>query len=1424
MTPMGLKLFFGRAPGAPANAAAEVAPGGLEGTPGRSAPELRLPDAPRPEADLAPAGGPEGSGAWMGALFGSLGRIKRAAAAAILGAVALGSVSTGAALAAEPVAPEPEASVAGSPTTRVATPGATRPYEVQPGDNMWRIAKDHGVDPRVLVAMNPQIANPALIYPGQVVQIPVQAPAPAPVPTPAPAPRVEVPVGPGPGSGLLTLSVVSPAPDAPTPKNPTEEQSPALLRDIRKLTFDLLKDQKLDQSKSFELAEGVTATAKVKAVFLDSAVGDWQRMAFERTLPEGKAALWLQTQGEASVDGARAAPAAGGWSVSGKGAFSYELVRPHVYAKADPDPLKAARALVENIYTFPLSADAASALTQGSTFQMQATAKLNADGKLSFGTVKAGANGDLSLSVRRMEGQEVQVTYARSRGVEAVLDANGLRGGAVDVDLSVKASGARSQLFSFDLAQPAAREAYSALMRLSAGKAEDLAKVDGHGVRLMREDDTASRGVQGSVRYKPDGTLDVTVRGGIQQERDGEDKTTTVQGGFDAAVKPEEDGLSARIKADASRVVKPQERLTTVTGEVAVSRPLSERTDVSSTLRASHRHEVDERWDEEVRAGTLAHRGVFSTKLMEASGKPVTLGFDADQELGYKYTTPMGFEGPLPTTAALMKAAPKGAELELTGEGKVGMDAQRRLDNLDLAFDTSAHGSLSVTATRLAEDEVRVEVRLEKGLEASGKVTFTHAADGAKYTASFQDQEDWDAEKSASFTLSLDRPAHQAAYAALLKGNMGPASRLLDAPGPSWVKSRSSTQTVKLNAGPVEWLDAGLEVVRRDVDPQDARIRWSSDRRAFTEAAEARGQKVRWIEAEGAFAPKVSYTGSAPVAGGVGSWRHGFATDAMLRYRAFAPSVDGAGAELQPALTSAAARAMPRGSEFELTGKGNLTGFTGLGVGYEWGATGVTASLSASADAKQTASRTWDVKVVRLDGDRVEVSLERGKGSRTAFELAARAGVKVDSAELLGLESALEQVALLGKLTDKLDDQLDKRLAFELQASWSKAKDSSDRITFELDLANPAAAKAYEALVGLDAKAAVALADGARPAPRPSRPALPAEAAAVVGEASGVKITRGWSTESVQKQEHLHVDAFGERLYLRDALRKDEVTIDRWDGANKRTDRSTFREQYEGLLGRKQDMSWEAVRVRTPEDPVGKGYYRLQYMDQDPLTSKSEVRRLVSLGQDLGAQPAHDARIENGARGLAKLLGSWAKHGKTKLEMDVFFTQKGIDQVRKLDSSQALAAYGEVAARRDGREAYGWTMPGKAERAIKLLEQHQRLKHEHFGRDDGPDEKRGIEVEYWRLTGNELWEDDDAYASAKAFAAMVGRMHASQDPVEWNKAFADLGEALSFDFYDALATLQKIAGAEEILVHQLQMKGKAVDIEMKDEGLLRHPG
>ena len=47
-------------------------------------------------------------------------------------------------------------------------------YTVKPGDTMWEIAKHFNVPLDQLLAANPGIKNPDLIYPGQIFTVPVR--------------------------------------------------------------------------------------------------------------------------------------------------------------------------------------------------------------------------------------------------------------------------------------------------------------------------------------------------------------------------------------------------------------------------------------------------------------------------------------------------------------------------------------------------------------------------------------------------------------------------------------------------------------------------------------------------------------------------------------------------------------------------------------------------------------------------------------------------------------------------------------------------------------------------------------------------------------------------------------------------------------------------------------------------------------------------------------------------------------------------------------------------------------------------------------------------------------------------------------------------------------------------------------------------
>ena len=66
------------------------------------------------------------------------------------------------------------------PSGQASAPAASGSHTVKRGDTLWAIARANGVPLNELIAANPQIKNPNLIYPGQKVNIPVGGNAPGP--------------------------------------------------------------------------------------------------------------------------------------------------------------------------------------------------------------------------------------------------------------------------------------------------------------------------------------------------------------------------------------------------------------------------------------------------------------------------------------------------------------------------------------------------------------------------------------------------------------------------------------------------------------------------------------------------------------------------------------------------------------------------------------------------------------------------------------------------------------------------------------------------------------------------------------------------------------------------------------------------------------------------------------------------------------------------------------------------------------------------------------------------------------------------------------------------------------------------------------------------------------------------------------------
>jgi hypothetical protein len=313
------------------------------------------------------------------------------------------------------------------------------------------------------------------------------------------------------------------------------------------------------------------------------------------------------------------------------------------------------------------------------------------------------------------------------------------------------------------------------------------------------------------------------------------------------------------------------------------------------------------------------------------------------------------------------------------------------------------------------------------------------------------------------------------------------------------------------------------------------------------------------------------------------------------------------------------------------------------------------------------------------------------------------------------------------------------------------------------------------------------------------------------------------STETVSKEKHASFALGGTKLFLTEALRKDGTLVVGDKVGEERADVSSFEKKSKNIIGHQRQVDWEAVRVRTDGEPEGKGYFRLKFAEKDPLTSGSELEERQALAKQLGAVETKPS-VVNGHGGLQALIGG--RHGKTSTDVDVFFTQKGIDNIRSVNKEKALAAYGATVAESTGKGVPAWADPKTGPEARAMIEEYEKARKDNQqagGHSNMDNTENWTRYQYKEKFGREIWRDAESFESGMKFGDAVQRMNSSKDPVEWNKGFADLGKGVGFDFFDSLASFNRLAGKDEVLVHRLSVKGSDVDIEMKDEGLIGDP-
>ncbi len=1056
------------------------------------------------------------------------------------------------------------------------------------------------------------------------------------------------------------------------------------------------------------------------------------------------------------------------------------------------------------------------------------------------------ASGDASVDVGRSQSQRVerdlagaerrQTSASTSAAVSAptggvVLGLGGSTSGTTEVRVPAGFESASRELprsASAALALPEGATWRLSSDRRAGASARQGDAADGHANREQSLTVDVARGAGSTVfvdaswnqsRDASAGQRSAAANGrvGIELEA-GEEKSRArvIRATLDLAKTEHASAYESLLRGDpkaTTAIARAQETLTDETRAARHARAtatLPDTSAVSGTGTLSWRREVTTQGVE----GTRVEQGSLSAAAeLTMPVRGATVGFSPGQSHAYELSLPAGAKADvaLPTDATKAQELPLGSRFTLQGDGRLG--ASVAVGSLKVG--ASESGKVRVDVFRGDGDtvELRARVTQERTNSAAESVQLGRSGQPqVQLTGSHRSRAETGHDLSVS--LDLSKPEHRAAYDAALRGDIALA-RQVGAERqrePARIDERTRTDVAGAAVKNLAGMTVDGSISREILPSSDVRIFLDDDRRAASRALENNGAPVQWQEIRARGALGGDFKKEVPLetgAAGANNLGLGFSTGKAVSVRVLTPVTDDRSPKLSLPTAAAEALALPRGTEVEFTGEGTLGSSVKAVMGGPLAAaTGVVLAGTISAGTSRTTTDRFSVTVQRGEGNSSTVSLNDAKVQNRDNELGVRVGLTVDPTAVLGagVTSSLPALAqkplegALGKVAEAVNDKAS--VALTQTTSRRRSEEQGLEIRFD-DLTKPEAAAAYAEAVQGRPEAALALAERARG-----------------GEKTGVQMVRGLETTSSSHERKTHLTAGGGVLYLREALRQDKTQIVHdADGTSVRNE-STYQERSRNVLGGRKEMLWEAVSVRTTDNPQGQRFYRMTFDQKDPMTSRTDVARVQRMAENLGALPARPVRAE-AKSGVASVLG--AAMGKTRTEVEVFVTPKGMDKIRGASNEQALTAYGQSVAVAEGeKQAPPWARAEDASKARAILEDYERLRNEPRGGDTNDPSERA-RLDYRFAFKRNIWDDTDNYKRAKAFASSVDHMRSSTDPVEWNKAFANMGKGTGFQVAGALGAMNALAGADEVLVHRLKMSGSRVDLEMTDEGLLSKP-
>ncbi|MEB3204788.1 MAG: hypothetical protein VKP57_08810 [Candidatus Sericytochromatia bacterium] len=577
----------------------------------------------------------------------------------------------------------------------------------------------------------------------------------------------------------------------------------------------------------------------------------------------------------------------------------------------------------------------------------------------------------------------------------------------------------------------------------------------------------------------------------------------------------------------------------------------------------------------------------------------------------------------------------------------------------------------------------------------------------------------------------------------------------------------------------------------------DGRVQDDPHRRETSRRMAEAGTPVTWAEVRGAVEPWAGYPFSIPALGaGV---TIGFTTDASVALSVLSPhrhplrqTVADLGIHLP--FRAEEAMAYAEGTEVELRGRGRLAVSAGarlsdhvVPLAGAWNM-----GVSVGIDTYRSRDMELALKVKRLDGSRVAVSLEEVTGRGDGTALSARAGISGPVPQLP------EKGGRAGEIANRtLTAQAQRWLNAEASIAVSERTANREIQTFVMDLDTPSGRQAYEAALALDLR--------------------PAQKAAAQGDPA----LRAITYDEQARTERRDIDARIGGLTLVDDERQVETghgRLTRPEGVMV-VDRADLLHAHEDIVTR-----WFSGRKRTerqlltvtPESGGARETWlrSKQEIKVDLSTTEGAVRRFLVLARHLDLRQAADGLEDDG-----KTLDAF---GKSERRVEAYVTAEGLERLYQADPDrirEAFAtAYEEIdqpwdqPVLFDSQKASIWrrtpwlaTDHADHSEVMALLRQGPQ--------PNGPgNEGPTPDQRYANLTGRPLWQDAEAWRESERLVELLGKMREA-GPADRARLLAGLAKEMDTDLARELSTMARLAGPETVVVPEMRLSGpKAPDL------------